>query len=139
MSRRLLIGITAIAVLGVGLVIAGVIIKPVFITLGIGVALIGVWVYLTWMVWQKKTQIFHEQMEPKLAERRLKMMKTFLQVAGISLAVGIFGAILHNVLYGINETEEPVSFFIGIIGLFGFVIATTGGLFVFLKGRRKPE
>ena len=138
MSRRLLIGIISIIVIGVGLVIAGAIIKTAFITLGIGVAVIGGWIYLAWMAWKKKTQLFHEQMEPKIAERRLKTLKTFLLVAGISLAVGIFGVILHNVLYGINETEEPVSFFIGILGLFGFVMATSGGLVIFLRGRQKP-
>ena len=135
MSRRLLIGIIAIIVIGVGLVIAGAIIKPMFITLGIGVALIGGWIYLAWMVWKRKTQIFHEQMERKIAEKRLKMLKTSLLIAGISLVIGIIGAILHNVLYGINETEEPVSFFIAIIGLFGFVIATIGGLVIFFKRR----
>ena len=138
MNRRLLIGIIAIIVVGVGLVIAGAIIKIAFITLGLVVALIGVWIYLAWMVWKKKANLFDDQMEPKIAERRLKMLKTFLLVAGISLAVGVVGAILHNVLYGINEIEEPVSFFIGILGLLGFVIATIGGLVIFLKGRRKP-
>ena len=138
MSRRLLIGIIAIIVIGVGLVIAGAIIKTAFITLGISVAVIGGWIYLAWMAWKRKTQIFHEQVEPKIAERRLKTLKTFLLVAGISLAVGIFGVILHNMLYGINETEEPVSFFIGILGLFGFVITTIGSLFIFLKGRQRP-
>ena len=138
MSRRLLIGIIAIIVIGVGLVIAGAIIKTAFITLGIVVALMGVWIYLVYMVWKKKANLFDDQMEPKIAERRLKMLNTFLLVAGISLAVGIVGAILHNVLYGINEIEEPVSFFIGILGLFGFVIATIGSLFIFLKGRQRP-
>ena len=138
MSRRLLIGIIAIIVIGVGLVIAGIIIRPAFITLGISVAFIGSWIYLAWMAWKRKTQIFHEQMEPKIAEKRLKMLKTSLLVAGISLVVGIIGAILHNVLYGINETEEPVSFSIAIIGLFGFVIATIGALVIFLERRRKP-
>jgi len=138
MSRRLLIGIIAIIVIGVGLVIAGIIIRPVFITLGIGVSLIGGWIYLAWMAWKRKTQIFPKQMEPKIVEKRLKMLKTSLLVAGILLAVGIIGAILHNVLYGINETEEPVSFFIAILGLFGFVIATIGGLVIFLGRRRKP-
>ena len=138
MSRRLLIGIIAIIITGVGLVITGVIIKPAFITLGIGVVVIGGWIYLAWMAWKRKTQIFPKQMEAKIAEKRLKTLKTFLLVAGISLVVGIIGVILHNVLYGINEIEEPVSFFIGIIGLFGFVIATIGGLVIFLGRRRKP-
>ena len=76
-------------------------------------------------------------MEPKLAERRYKMLKVFLLVAGISLAVGIVGVILHNALYGLFEKEEPVSFFIAIVALWVFIIATIGGLVMFLKGRRK--
>ena len=48
--------------------------------------LVRVWIFLVWMVWQKKTNIFHDQIEPKLAERRLKRLITFLLVAGISLA-----------------------------------------------------
>ena len=135
MNKKLLIGIIVVSV---GLVIAGVIINiPAFITLGLSVALIGVWIYLVWMVRKKKTNIFHEQMEPKLAERRYKRLKVFLLVAGISLAVGIVGVILHNALYGLFEKEEPVSFGIGIVGLFVFFIATIGGLVIFLIGRRK--
>jgi uncharacterized membrane protein YeaQ/YmgE (transglycosylase-associated protein family) len=89
------------------------------------------------MVWKKKTEIFHDQMEPRLAERRLKRLKTFLVVAGISLAVGIVGAIVHGVLSARLETEEPVSFFIALVALWVFIIATIGGLVIFLKGRRK--
>ncbi len=99
--------------------------------------LMGVWIYLVWMVRKKKTNIFHDQMEPKLAERRLKRLKTFLLVAGISLAVGIVGVIVHNALYGLSEIEEPVSFIIAISALWVFIIATIGGLVIFLKGRRK--
>jgi cytochrome c biogenesis factor len=137
MNKKLLIGIIVIIVVGVGLVIAGAIIKPAFITLGLVVALIGVWIYLGYMVQKKKANLFDVQVEPRIAERLIKMLKIFLLVAGISLVVGIVGAILYNVLYGIKEIEEPVSFFVGVLGLFGFVIATIGGLVIFLKGRRK--
>ncbi len=99
-------------------------------------ALIVVWIYLVWMV-RKKTNIFHDQMEPKLAERRLKMLKAFLLVAGISFAAFIIGVILHNALYGLFGKEELIFFFIGISGLWAFIIATIGGLIIFLKGRRK--
>ncbi len=136
MNKKLLIGIV---VLFVGLVIATAILgPPAFVTFEIVGALIAVWIYLVWMIWKKKTNIFHDQMEPKLAERRFKMLKVFLLVAGISLAVGIISAILHNVLYvTLGEIEEPVSFGIGLVGLFVFVIATIGGLVIFLKGRQK--
>jgi hypothetical protein len=86
------------------------------------------------MVWKKKTNIFHDQMEQKLAERRLKRLKKFMLVAGISLAVGIVGLIVHNALYGLYEKEELVSFFITLVALWVFNIATIGSLYIFLKG-----
>ena len=102
---------------------------------GIEVILVGVWIYLVWMVWKKKTNIFHDQMEPKLAERRYKMLKASLLVAAISLAGGIIGVIVHNALYGLSEIEEPASFFIALSFIALFVMATSGGLYIFLKGR----
>jgi len=91
---------------------------------------------LVWMVRKKKTNLFHDQMEPKLAEKRLKMLKVFLLVAGIALAVGIVGVIVHNALYAMNEIEEPIFFVIALVGLWVFFIATIGSLVIFLKGRR---
>ncbi len=104
-------------------------------TSAIEVTLVGVWIYLVWMVRKKKTKIFHDQMEPKLAERRLKRLKAFLLVAGISLAVGIVGVILHNALYGLSEIEEPASFFMAFLSLWVFTLATIGSLVIFIKGR----
>ncbi|MBA7474827.1 hypothetical protein ES707_10185 [subsurface metagenome] len=135
MNKKLLIGIIVAIV---GLVIAAAILgNPVWAMNIIEVTLVGVWIYLVWMVRKKKAKIFHDQMEPKLAERRYKMLKTFLLVAGISLAVGIVGVIGHNAIYGLTEIEEPVFFTIGFSGLVASVIATIGSLVVFLKGRRK--
>ena len=137
MNKKLLIGIIVVIV---GLVIAAAILgNPVWAMNIIEVALVGVWIYLVWMVRKKKAKIFHDQMEPKLAERRYKRLKIFLLVAGISLAVAIVGVILHNALYGLSEIEEPVSFFIALVGLYAFIIATIGGLVIFLKGRQKPQ
>jgi len=53
--------------------------------------------------------------------------------------VGIVGGILHNALYGLFEKEELVSFYIALVGLYVFIIATIGGLVIFLKGRRKTK
>ncbi len=106
----------------------------------IWVILLAVWIYLVWMVRKKKTKIFHDQMEPKLAERRLKMLKAFLLVAGISFAVLIVlmvGVVLYNEVYGMSEIAEAVAQYIGFSSLGVFVIATIGGLVIFLKGRRK--
>jgi hypothetical protein len=106
----------------------------------IEVILVGVWIYLVWMVWKKKTNIFHGQMEPKLAERRLKRLKTFLLVAGISFAMFWISILLQVVLVVIfdqPEEEGPVVFYIAFFSVVLFVIATIGGLVIFLKGRRK--
>ncbi len=135
MNKKLLIGINVVII---GLVIAAAIYNPRWIpVLLVGVAPIVVWIYLVWMVRKEKTKIFHDQMEPELAERRLRRLKIFLRVGGISFVVGIVGVIGHNVIYGLTDVEEPVFFTIGLLGLFVFFIATIGGLVIFLKGRRK--
>ena len=73
MKRKILIGV---------IIVIGIAVAFFMIPLTTG-ALIAVWIYLAWMVWKKKTQIFHDQMEPKSAERRLKWLKASLLVAGI--------------------------------------------------------
>jgi len=123
--------------LKIGTIVVVGIAAAAFMFMLIAGALIAVWIYLVWMARKKKTNIFDDQMEPKLAERRLKMLKAFLLVAGISFAVFIVGVIVHNALYGLSEMEEPVSFIIAISALWVFIIATVGGLVIFLKGRRK--
>ncbi len=133
MKKKLLIG--TIVVLG----IVAVIFRPMFI----GEALIVVWIYLVFMVRKKKTKIFYDQMEPKIAERRLKIPKAFLLVAGISLAVLItllVGVVLYNAVYGLDEMSEiadTIAHYIGFSLLGMFYIATIGGLVIFLIGRRK--
>ncbi len=104
--------------------------------------LVGVWIYLVWMVWKKKTNIFHDQMEPKLAERRYKRLKAFLLVAGIGFAAFWVAFILQVVLvviFGQPEEEGPVVFFIALFSVGVFFIGTIGGLVIFLKGRRKTR
>ena len=133
MKRKLLRG--TIVVFGIAVAIA---LAMLFAMLIAG-ALIVVWIYLVFMVRKKKTNLFHDQMEPKIAQRRLKMLKAFLLVAGISFAVFIVGVILHNVLSALSEIEEPVSFIIALSALGVFFIGTIGGLVIFLKGRREPR
>ncbi len=101
---------------------------------------LAVWIYLVWMVRKKKISLFHDQVEPKLAERRLKRLKAFLLVAGISFAMFIVGFILHGVLGALLEIEEEaVSFFIAISAIWVFFIATISGLVIFLKGLRETR
>ncbi|MFC2125494.1 hypothetical protein ACFLU5_11850 [Bacteroidota bacterium] len=127
MKKKILIGI--IAVLGIALTIF----NPVVI----GVLAIATWIYLLLIVRKRETGIFHDQMEPRLAERRLKRLKAFMILAGISCLVSIAGIIVHNVRSGLSEIEEPISFYIGIVALYLFILATAGGLIIFLKGRQK--
>ncbi len=135
-NKGLLIGIVILSIVSIGLVIAGVIIRPAFITLGVGVALLGVWIYLVWTFRKRKTSLFHDRMEPESVERHLRWLRIFLLVAGISLAVGIVGVIVHNVIYAVSDVEEAVFFSIGLAGLLVFVIATIGSLVTLLIGRR---
>jgi hypothetical protein len=136
MNKKLLIGINIVII---GLVIAAAIYNPRWILmLLVGIAPIVVWISLVWMVRKEKTKIFHDQMEPELAERRLRRLKIFLRVGGISFVAGIVGVIGHNVIYGLTEVEESVFFTIALLGLFVFFISTIGGLVIFLIGRRKP-
>ena len=127
MKKKLLIG--TIVVFGIA--------TAIFMNMLVAGALIVVWTYLVWMVRKKKTNIFHDQMEPKLAERRLKRLKAFLLVAGISFAVFIVGLIVNFALYYPSEIDEPVSFIIAYSAFGVFVIATIGGLVIFLKGQQK--
>lgn len=52
--------------------------------------------------------LFYDRAEPKLDERSLRMLKTFLLVAGISLGVFIISVFLHNAKSGLFGIEEPV-------------------------------
>ncbi len=136
MNRKLLIVINIVII---GLVIAAAIYNPRWIPMVlVGIAPIGVWIYLVWMVRKEKTKIFHYQMAPELAERRLRRLKIFLRVGGISFVVGIVGVVVHNVIYALTKVEESVFFTIALVGLFVFFIATIGGLVIFLIRRRKP-
>ncbi len=99
---------------------------------GIDVILVGVWIYLVWKVWKKKT-----------VSRYLKALKTFLLVAGISgmmLITFLVGVFLYNAVYGLGEISEiadTIAHYIGFSLLGMFYIATIGGLVIYLKGRRK--
>jgi uncharacterized membrane protein len=127
MKRKLLTGLIVLLVIAASFFM-------IMLTAG---AAIAVWIYLAWMVLKKKTEIFHAQMEPKLAERRLKMLKASLLVAAIAFLGGIAGVIGHNAVYAATETEEAVFFFIALSTIWLFTLATGGGLIIFLKGRRK--
>jgi hypothetical protein len=131
MKRKLYIGLI---ILLAAIVIATAVTRPLWV----GIPLIAVWIFLVWAVRKKKDKIFAVQVEPEVAGRRLKRLKVILMVAGIALAVGIVGVVLHNVIYGLTENEEVVSFSIGFLGLVVFVVSTIYCLVVFLIGRLNP-
>lgn len=136
MKKGLLIGIV---VLWVGWVIAGALVAPVLYIVGplIVGTLLGAWIYFVRMVWKKGTSLFHEEMKPELAERRLKRLKIFLVVAGTSLAASIVGFAVYIVLSEQYRIDDSASFSIGLFGIMAFIIAAIGSLVIFLIGRRK--
>jgi arginine exporter protein ArgO len=129
MKRKTLIGV--IVVIGIA---AAITMMP--LTTG---ALIVVWIYLAWMVWKRKTQIFHNQMEPKSAERRLKWLKVSLLVAAISFVVFLASTVLLRALHALFEGKEELFFFITIFSLTILALGTICGLVIFLNGRRKQS
>jgi hypothetical protein len=79
--------------------------------------------------------LFYDRVEPKLDERGLEIMKTFLLVAGISLGAFIISVFLHNAISGLFDIEEPVFFFIAVfVAPLGFALGLIGSLVMFLKG-----
>ena len=100
-------------------------------------ALIVVWVYLAWMVWKKKTQIFHDQMEPKSAERHLKWLRTCLLVAAISWVMIWVSILLGAFIFHLPEEAMDNVFLIALSFHAVSSMATIGGFVIFLKGRQK--
>ena len=129
MNKKLLNGI----LVGLGVVVM------LFMAFPWGMILaLAFWIYMGVMV-RKRKLVFHDKMEPGLAKKHLKRLKTFAIAAGISFLFSIAGIIVHNVLSGLSQIEEPILFYIGVGALWVFIIVTAGGLVTFLKGRQKPE
>ena len=91
--------------------------------------------------------LFYDRVKPKLDEGRLKMLKIFLLVAGISLGVFIISVFLHNVIYGLcilwfgedfwgrnGAGDEPVFFIIALLSVVAFAVGLIGSLVMFIKG-----
>ena len=64
--------------------------------------------------------LFYDRAEPKMAERRLRMLKTFLLIAGIAVGTFIISVFLHNALSALFGIEEPVFFYRRHRGSSGF-------------------
>lgn len=79
--------------------------------------------------------VFYDRGEPNLSERGVRMLKAFLLVAGISVAVFILSVFLHNMISGLFDIEEPVFFTIAvIIAPLGLLVGLIGSLVVFIMG-----
>ncbi len=61
-------------------------------------------------------------------------MKRFLILIGISLSLFIVSAILHNLISGIFNFEEPVFFLIAVVVCpIGFLVGIIGSLTMLIK------
>ena len=91
--------------------------------------------------------LFYDRVKPKADAGKLKMLRIFLLVAGISLGVFIISVFLHNVIYGLGELwfgegfwervglgDEPVFFFIALLSVVGLAVGLIGSLVMFVKG-----
>ena len=79
--------------------------------------------------------LFYDRVEPKVAERRLKMLKTFLLIAGISVGAFIISVFLHNALSGLFGVEEPVFFCIAVfVAPVALAVGIIGSLVLFIMG-----
>ena len=97
--------------------------------------------------------LFYDRVEPEIEAGRLRMLRKFLMLAGISLAVFIISVFLHNAIYGlfihflgadfwdrIGVGDEPVFFFVALLSAVAFVAGLVGSLVVFIKGLlSKPQ
>ncbi len=85
--------------------------------------------------------LYYERVEPRLDERGLKLFKTFILIAGISLGAAIISIFLHNAIYALimhfwdADFEEPVFFIIAtIICPLGFAVGIIGSLVIYFRG-----
>jgi len=127
MIKKLLIGV--LIVLGIAMAVLNQLI--------IGILAVLAWIYLFRMVRKQKNNVFNDQIESKISEWHLKRLKALLMVAGFLFLVFIISAIMHNVLYGLFEVEESVFLIIALVALVVFIVATAGGLVIFLKERQR--
>lgn len=79
--------------------------------------------------------LFYDRAAPGLDERKLKMLKTFLLVAGAAAGAFIISVFLHNALSGLFGVEEPVFFSIAVfVSPLAFAVGIVGSLVLFIIG-----
>jgi MFS family permease len=98
--------------------------------------------------------LYYDRVETGLSERSLRLFRTFMLIAGISLGVAIISIFLHNAIYGlfiqifgvdfwerVGMSDEPVFFIIAtMVSPLGFAIGFIGSLVIYFRGlfRRSP-
>ncbi len=79
--------------------------------------------------------LFYDRAEPKMGETRLRRLKTFLLITGISVGIFIISVFLHNALSGLLGVEEPVFFIIAVIvAPLALAVGLIGSLVLFIMG-----
>jgi hypothetical protein len=79
--------------------------------------------------------LFYDRIEPKVEERRLRMLKTFLIIAGTALGTFIVSVFLHNALSSLFGVEEPVFFCIAVfVAPLALAVGLVGSLVLFIMG-----
>lgn len=85
--------------------------------------------------------LYYERVEPRLSERSMKLFKTFMLIAGISLGALVISIFLHNAISALAmhflgiEFEEPVFFIVAtIICPLGLAVGVIGSLVMYFKG-----
>ncbi len=84
--------------------------------------------------------LYYDRVEPRLTEKRLKLFKTFMLIAGISLGAAIISIFLHNAIYALimhfwgADFEEPVFFIIAtMVSPLGFAVGIIGSMVIYFK------
>jgi hypothetical protein len=79
--------------------------------------------------------LFYDRAEPKMAERRLRMLKMFLLITGLSIGSFIISVFLHNAVSALLGVEEPVFFCVAVIvAPLALVVGLIGSLVFFIMG-----
>ena len=85
--------------------------------------------------------LYYERVEPRLSARSMKLFKTFILIAGISLGALVISIFLHNAISALAmhflgiEFEEPVFFIVAtIICPLGLAVGVIGSLVMYFKG-----
>ena len=79
--------------------------------------------------------LFYDLAEPKMAARRLKLLRTFLLLIGISVGAFIISIFLHNALSALFGVEEPVFFTIAVfLSPLALAVGLVGSLVLFIMG-----